>query len=93
MNYLHYEFDAGPDDILEVTLEGKANVRLLDDANYEKYQAGQQHTYTQGGYATFSPVHLKPPHQGHWHVVIDLGGYPGRVGARVDQLAAEQTKE
>jgi hypothetical protein len=93
MNYLHYEFDAGPDDILEVTLEGKANVRLLDDENYEKYKSGQRHTYVQGGYATVSPVGFRPPYQGHWHVVIDLGGYPGRVRAAVKQVAEPQTAE
>ena len=87
MNYLHHEFDAGPDDVLEVTLQGRANVLLLDDENYEKYKAGYRHTATQGGWAKVSPVHFVPPRQGHWHVVIDLGGYPGKVTASVRQLA------
>ncbi len=87
MNYLHYEYDAGPDDVLEVTLEGKANVLLLDDENFEKYRTGYRHTATQGGWAKVSPVHFVPPHRGRWHVVIDRGGFAGTVAASVKQLA------
>lgn len=87
LNYLHYEFDAGPEDVLEVTLKGGANVLLLDEENFEKYKAGYQHKATQGGWAKVSPVHFVPPHVGHWHVVIDRGGYAGRVAASVRQLA------
>jgi len=38
MNYLHYEFDADADDVIEVTLDHPANVQLLDPANYGDYQ-------------------------------------------------------
>ena len=86
MNHLHYEFDAGPDDPLEVTLIGKANVLLLDDDNYQKYQIGRRYAYAAGGFATISPVYLYPPRQGHWHVVVDLGGHAGTVRAAVRQL-------
>ncbi len=92
MNYLHYEFDAGPEDVLEVTLEGSANVRLLDDANYEKYRSGEKHTYALGGFATKSPVHLEPPRQAHWHVVVDLGGYAGRIRAAVQQVRRQEAE-
>jgi Domain of unknown function (DUF1883) len=84
MNYLHYEFDLLPDDAVEVTLDGQANVRLLDPANFSRYQRGEKHTFY-GGLAKESPVEISPPHAGHWHVVVDLGGYAGtiRAGARV----------
>lgn len=82
MNYLHYDFQLGPEDVVEVTLDKQANVRLLDDANYARYQRGQTHNY-HGGLAQVSPVRLKPPHAGHWHVVIDLGGFAGNVRASV----------
>lgn len=82
MNYLHNDFHLGVDDVVEVTLDRQANVRLLDDPNYERYLRGEQHTYT-GGLAKVSPVHLAPPQPGHWHVVIDLGGYSGSVRASV----------
>jgi hypothetical protein len=86
MNFLKYEFDAGPNDIIQVNLDRPANVRLLDSNNFQKYRNGQRHTYY-GGHAT-SPVNLRPPYQGHWYVVIDLGGYSGSVRASVEKVAA-----
>ena len=85
MNFLHYEFDLSDDDVVEVTLDKQANVRLLDDANFARYKSGQQHRYY-GGLAKVSPVELSPPHAGHWHVVIDLGGYAGTVHAAAQVL-------
>lgn len=87
MNFLQYEFDGGPTDLIQVNLDRKANVRLLDWDNFQKYSNGQYHTYY-GGHATTSPVNLRPPHKGHWYVVIDLGGYAGTVRASVVKLAA-----
>ena len=63
-----------------VKLDKQANVRLLDDLNFNSYKAGRQHTYY-GGLAEKSPVRLSPPYAGHWHLVIDLGGYAGSVSA------------
>jgi hypothetical protein len=89
MNYLHYEFDLHADDVVEVTLDKQANVRLLDSQNFALYRHGSQHRYY-GGLAKETPVRIKPPHAGHWHLVIDLGGYGGtvRAAARVLQGAA-----
>jgi hypothetical protein len=89
VNYLHYEFTLAANDSIEVTLDRQANVRLLDDANFALYRNGKQHRYY-GGHATDSPVVINAPHAGHWHVVIDLGGFSGTVGAaaRVLQGAA-----
>ena len=80
MNYLHYEFDVEPNDVVEVELDRQANVRLLDEANFSLYRNGKQHRYY-GGLAKSSPLLLSPPRPGHWHVVVDLGGYAGRVRA------------
>ncbi len=82
MNFLHQEFDAGPTDVIEVTLDGQANVMLLDPSNYAFYRQGQRFRYY-GGHAKTSSFRLIPPEQGHWHVVVDLGGYAGRVRAGV----------
>lgn len=87
MNFLKYEFDAGPSDTIEVTLDKQANVRLLDWANFQKYQSGEQHTYY-GGNTKVSPVKLRPPRQGHWYVVVDLGGYPGTVRASAQKISS-----
>jgi len=82
MNYLHYDLNIGIGQYVEVTLDKQANVRLLDDYNYSKYKRGDNHQYY-GGLAKTSPATLKPPHSGHWHLVIDLGGYAGTVRASV----------
>lgn len=82
MNYLHYEFNLGSSNVVEVSLDKQANVRLLDGPNFQNYRTGLKYTFY-GGRATKSPAHLKPPHSGHWHLVIDLGGYAGTVKASV----------
>ena len=89
MNYLHYDFHLGNNDVVEVTLDKQANVRLLDDTNYSLYRRGLQHRYY-GGLAKTSPVRIAPPRAGQWHLVIDLGGYGGtvRASARVLQGAS-----
>lgn len=89
MDYLHYEFDLASGDVVEVTLDKQANVRLLDNTNYSLYRRGAKHHYY-GGLAKASPIRIPAPHAGHWHVVIDLGGYAGtvRASARVLQGAS-----
>ena len=82
MNYLHADFSGGSDFVALVTLDGQANVMLLNDSNYSAYQSGRTFQYY-GGWATSSPVRLSPPHHGHWHVVVDLGGSAGAVRASV----------
>jgi len=87
MNFLHSDFYLNEGDIVEVTLDGQANVRLLDDSNFSNYQRGSQHSYY-GGLAKVSPTRLRVPHLGHWHVVIDLGGYAGTVRSSVKIIKA-----
>jgi hypothetical protein len=87
MNFLHYDFQLSPDDSVEVVLDKAVNVRLLDELNFQKYRDGQEHKYY-GGLAKISPVRLRPPHAGHWHLVIDLGGFPGTVNASVHAIKA-----
>ncbi len=87
MNFLHYEIDAHDGDVVEVTLDRQANVRLLDSSNFSSFRSGRRHSYY-GGLAKNSPVRLAPPCAGHWHVVVDLGGYAGTVRAAVRVLRA-----
>jgi hypothetical protein len=89
MNFLHWEGSAGACDAIVVTLDHAANVQLLDDMDFSNYRAGRSFHY-RGGYFRESPVVLRPPHTGHWHVVIDLGGHAGsvRAGIRVVSNAA-----
>jgi hypothetical protein len=85
MNYLHQGFEAGPDDVVEVSLDGQANVMLLDDLNYDHYRKGESFRY-HGGLAKHSPTRLVPPHLGNWHLVVDLGGHAGKIRAGVRLL-------
>lgn len=82
MNFLHYDFYLNANDIVEVTLDKQANARLLDDINFSHFKNGQRHTFY-GGLVKRSPARLQPPHAGHWHLAIDLGGYRGTVNASV----------
>ena len=86
MQFTHYDLgNLSGGEIVEVTLSGNAaNVRLMDNSNFQSFRAGRSHRYT-GGHATRSPVRLQVPHSGHWYVTIDLGGYAGSVrsGVRV----------
>lgn len=82
-NYLSYDLDnVNQKDTIKVSLSSQANLKLLDDQNFQAYQEGEKYQYY-GGFAKESPIILNPPHQGHWNLVIDLGGYPGRVKAEV----------
>ncbi len=72
-------------DIVEVSLDKGANVRLLDSSNFSNYKSGRKHTYY-GGLAQRSPVRLEVPRSGRWHTVIDMQGLRGgqiRTGVRV----------
>ena len=86
MNHLHQELDAGPSDVIEVTLDHPANVLLLDPPNYNEYRNGRLYRYY-GGYAKASPVRISPPRSGHWHLVVDLGGGFGSVRASASLLS------
>lgn len=83
MNFLSYDVQTQDGDVIEVALSGNAaNVFLLDEVNFGNYRSGRQFRY-HGGYFDRSPVILKAPSSGRWHVVVDLGGRAGRVNATV----------
>ena len=85
MNYLHRDFTGDNRTVVRVDLNSQANVMLLDDSNYSAYRSGGSFRY-RGGLAKASPVTLRPPHYGRWHVVVDLGGYAGTVRAGISIL-------
>jgi len=85
MKFLHWEIQADEGAVVRVELDRQANVRLLDDSNFSAYRSGRRHRY-QGGLMTRSPATIPVPHSGHWHVVVDVGGYGGRVAASVSVI-------
>ena len=80
MNHLHFQFTMKADSLIEVTLDKRASVLLLDATNYGHYRAGRPFN-SQGGVAKVSTVHIGAPHPGRWHLVIDRGDRGGVVTA------------
>ena len=72
-------------EVVEVALSNQANVKLMDSSNFANYRRGGQHRFF-GGRAVKSPLRLRVPNAGHWHVAVDLGGYGGSVKAGVRVL-------
>jgi hypothetical protein len=72
-------------EIVEITLTGGANVRLLSSADFSNYKNGRQHRYI-GGLAKKSPVRLQIPSSGHWHVAVDMQGLRGSTRSSVRVL-------
>jgi hypothetical protein len=86
MNFLHNDLGRlSGNEVVEVTLDTAANVKLMDSGNFNSYQNGGQHRYY-GGLAKRSPLRLSVPYAGRWHLAIDLGGYSGTVRAGVRVL-------
>mgnify|MGYP000483230302 FL=1 len=68
---------------IEVNLQGNAaNVLLLDNKNYQQYKQGTRYIHI-GGLVVKSPHRFVVPKSGQWHLVIDLGGYAGKVKSQV----------
>ena len=93
MKFTHYRLGhVGGGAVVEVTLKGSAaNVRLMDQSGFNNFKAGRQHRY-HGGLITRSPVRLRVPRSGSWHVTVDMQGLrgTGRSGIRV--ISAEALK-
>ncbi|MHC1593974.1 MAG: DUF1883 domain-containing protein [Methanotrichaceae archaeon] len=82
MDYAHYELDLGRNDVVKVEVDRQANVVLLDEVNYQRYRRRQRFEYC-GGLQKQSPMHLRAPRQGHWHLVVDLAGSRGTIRTSV----------
>ncbi|GAB2936649.1 hypothetical protein GCM10027047_36510 [Rhodococcus aerolatus] len=68
-----------------VTLDKQANVQLMTSSAYQSYKSGRQYRY-HGGLVKRSPARIPIPSSGQWVVVVDLGGYPGKVRASVQMV-------
>jgi Domain of unknown function (DUF1883) len=72
-----------------VRLRGSsANVVLLDSNNFASYRAGTPFVYAAGGLFRTSPVRLEIPHDDHWFLAVDTGGFRGRVRASFELIPA-----
>lgn len=87
MKFTHYDLgNKKSGDIVEILLSGSAaNVRLMDSSNFQSYRNGRRHKYI-GGLAKQSPIRLKIPNSGHWHVTIDMQGLRGTVRSSIRMM-------
>jgi hypothetical protein len=53
---------------------------LMDGNNFARYQMSDAFNYY-GSYANATEVQITVPHPGPWHLVVDLGGAIGAIGA------------
>jgi hypothetical protein len=83
MQHLKYDLGQLPQGAtVTVTLDHRANVRLLDQHNYDQFRRNLAHRFV-GGEAIKSPCCLQTPTAGHWVLVVDLGGRSGGINASV----------
>ncbi len=90
-SYTHYdlkELKAGV--TVEITLSAVANVRLMNHSNLALYKKAEKHRFI-GGVARKSPVMLTIPQAGHWHLIIDMEGHPGKAESGIRILEPRNT--
>lgn len=69
MDFVLYDFPAAnAGDTIRVDIDAAANVQLVDDQNFGAYRRGGQYEYW-GGHYQRTPVFLKVPRYGNWHIV------------------------
>jgi hypothetical protein len=83
MNFIHSDFEVNGPAVAIVALNHQANVMLLDPMNYESYCARRLYLYVAGGWTIRSPLRLRIPSAGRWHIVVDLYGAPGHIVASI----------
>ena len=87
MDFVHYDLgQLSRGDVVEVELDARANVLLLDASNFQRYRNGASADFY-GGEALRSPLRIGVPHSGHWHVALDLGGGSGTIRSSVSVLS------
>lgn len=89
MHHQHYDLnhvEAGR--VVEVALDGAANVRIMNHASYQDFKAGRRYGFL-GGFVSTSPYRIPIPACGHWHVVLDFGGQPGKLRSGVRILPGQ----
>jgi Domain of unknown function (DUF1883) len=93
MRYRYYDLGQEQEDRRAVLrMRGSsANVILLDPLNFQRYRNGQFFFYL-GGYRRRSPVRLQIPKGEHWYLVVDDGGYGGRLCAELEVVTADELR-
>lgn len=58
---------------VEVQLSHAADVFLVDNTNFRRYQSDQRFEYF-GGHYTKTPVHISVEGSGRWYLIVRGGG-------------------
>lgn len=87
MKFTHYDLGrVSADDTVEITLTGNAaNVRLMNASDFNRFRSGKQHHYI-GGLMKRSPMQLRIPTSGHWHVTVDMQGLRGTTSSSIRMM-------
>ena len=81
--FTHYDLkDQRAGSVVEVTLNKVANVRLMTNGNFDLFKNARQHKFL-GGVAKKSPIRLTVPESGHWHLIVDMEGHPGKADSSI----------
>ena len=93
MKFTHYKLGhVAGGSVVEVSLRGSAaNVRLMDQSNFNNFKAGRRHRY-HGGLVTKSPFRVRVPRSGTWHVTVDMQGLRGTVRSGIRVIPVEGVK-
>ena len=93
MKFTHYKLGhVAGGAVVEVSLRGSAaNVRLMDQSNFNNFKAGRQHRY-HGGLIRRSPFRIRVPRSGTWHVTVDMQGLRGTVRSEIRVIPPEALK-
>lgn len=87
MKFIHNDLgNRQKGEIVEITLTNGANVRLMDNSNFNNYKNGRAHRYI-GGLARSSHLRFAIPSSGRWHVTVDMEGLRGSTNASIRMLA------
>ena len=93
MKFSHYKLGhVTGGSVVEVSLQGSAaNVRLMDQSNFNHFKAGRRHRY-HGGLVRKSPFRVQVPRSGSWHLTVDMQGLRGTVRSGIRVIPAEALK-
>jgi hypothetical protein len=76
MNFVHAREYLNAGDTVIVQCSHQCNVRVMSDADFQRFKSRASHNY-HGGHYKMLPAQVVVPHTGYWNTTIDLGGSGG----------------
>jgi Domain of unknown function (DUF1883) len=85
MGFVHRREHLNGGDVVIVNCSHQANVMIMTDANFRRYQSGERADGYGGRYRRF-PAQIAAPSTGYWNITIDLGGSDAQFRYRINVL-------